>query len=276
MSTKTLFQLPIPPLGDHVGGSIVVTEPEPAVYLLTINSPPDNRLTTASCTAILDALDLIEFGGYKPGVVITTSALPKFYSNGLDLEHALSNQNFIPGVLYKLFNRFLTYPMPTIALLPGHAFAGGLMLAMHHDYRIMNPTRGFACVNELDFGVPLKAAMSSIFRLKLPATTYRDLVLEARRFSGPAAVAAGLVDGVGDLQAALGLVRERGLERKAGTGIYGLMKAEMYRESVALLGREGWEEGEERDRALAEGEGSRREEGERRVGELKGEMKARL
>ena len=34
--------------------------------------------------------------------------------------------------------------MPTIALLNGHAFAGGLMLAMHHDYRIMNPSKGFA------------------------------------------------------------------------------------------------------------------------------------
>ncbi|KAH6851278.1 ClpP/crotonase-like domain-containing protein [Chaetomium sp. MPI-CAGE-AT-0009] len=276
MATNALFTIPIPPLGKHVGGDIVVTEPEPAVYLLTINSPPDNRLTTASCTALLDALDMIEFGGYKPGVVITTSAIPKFYSNGLDLEHALANENFIPGVLYKVFNRFLTYPMPTIALLPGHAFAGGLMLAMHHDYRIMSPARGFACVNELDFGVPLKAAMSSIFRLKLPPTTYRDLVLEAKRFGGPAAVEAGLVDAVGGLETALGMVRERGLERKAGTGIYGLMKAEMYRESVALLGREGWEAGEERDRALGESEERRREEGERRVGVLKAGMKAKL
>ena len=168
--------------------------------------------------------------------------------------------------------------MPTIALLPGHAFAGGLMLAMHHDYRVMNPTRGFACINELEFGVPLKAAMSSIFRLKLPAATYRDLVLEAKRFGGEAAVAAGLVDAVGGLEAALGLVRERGLGKKAKTGIYGLMKAEMYRESVALLGREGWEEGEERDRKLVEGEDRRREEAERRVKELKkgGKEKARL
>jgi enoyl-CoA hydratase/carnithine racemase len=112
MAGKTLFTIPIPPLGDHVGGTITVTEPEPAVYLLTISSPPDNRLTTASITALLDALDLIEFGGYKPGVVITTSAIDKFYSNGLDLEHAMANENFIPGLLYKVFHRFLTYGLP--------------------------------------------------------------------------------------------------------------------------------------------------------------------
>ncbi|KAG7285559.1 hypothetical protein NEMBOFW57_010188 [Staphylotrichum longicolle] len=268
-----LFTVPIPPLGSHPGGAIVATEPAPAVYLLTITSPPDNRLTTASCTALLDALDLLEFGGYKPGVVVTTSGIAKFYSNGLDLEHALATEGFIPRMLYRVFNRFLTYPMPTIALLPGHAFAGGIMLAMHHDYRVMNPERGFACVNELEFGVPLKPAMSSIFRLKLPAATYRALVLEAHRFGGPAAVEAGIADRLGGLDAVLELVKEKKLTGKAGTGIYGLLKAEMYRESVALLSQEGYEAGEEQDRKMAEGEDKRREEGEKRVQALKEKAK---
>jgi enoyl-CoA hydratase/carnithine racemase len=108
MAPKTLFTIPIPPLGSHVGGAVVATEPAPAVYLLTITSPPDNRLTTASCTALLDALDTIEFGGYAPGVLVTTSGIDKFYSNGLDLEHALGTEGFLPGVLYRLFKRFLT------------------------------------------------------------------------------------------------------------------------------------------------------------------------
>ncbi|KAK0748532.1 ClpP/crotonase-like domain-containing protein [Apiosordaria backusii] len=266
---KTLFTLPIPPLNQHPGGSITVTTPLPAVYLLTITSPPDNRLTTATCTALLDALDLIEFSGHPPGVVITTSGLPKFYSNGLDLEHALGTEGFLPGILYKLFHRLLTYPMPTIALLPGHAFAGGLMLAMHHDYRMMNPSKGFACVNELEFGVPLKAAMSSIFRLKLPAATYRNLVLEAHRFSGEEAVKAGLVDRTGGLDEALELIRERKLTNKAKTGIYGLLKAEMYRESVGFLTQEGYDAEEEKDRKLIEGEDRRKEEAEGRLAGIK-------
>lgn len=159
--------------------------------------------------------------------------------------------------------------MPTIALLPGHAFAAGLMLAMHHDYRVMHPAKGFACVNELDFGVPLKPAMSSIFRLKLPPASYRALVLEAHRFGGAQAVEAGIVDRVGGLEAVLELVEERKLTGKAKTGIYGLLKAEMYRESVALLSAEGHAAGEKRDREMAEAEDKRREEGERRVRELK-------
>ena len=274
MAAKTLFTIPIPPLGSHPVGTITATEPAPQVYLLTINSPPDNRLTTASCTALLDALDLIEFGGYKPGVLVTTSGIAKFYSNGLDLEHALGTPGFLPNVLYKLFHRFLTYPMPTIALMPGHAFAGGLMLAMHHDYRVMNPAKGFACVNELDFGVPLKAAMSSIFRLKLPAATYRQLVLEAHRFPGKQALEFGIVDRLGGLDdAVLELVRDKKLTRKAETGIYGLLKAEMYRESVKFLSAEGYEAEEEKDRKLIEAEDKRRADAEKRLQGLKAKAK---
>ncbi|KAK4187611.1 ClpP/crotonase-like domain-containing protein [Podospora australis] len=272
-AAKTLFTIPIPQQGPHVGGTITATEPAPAVYLLTITSPPDNRLTTASCNALLEALDLIEFDGYKPGVVVTTSGIQKFYSNGLDLEHALGTEGFLPGVLYKLFHRFLTYPMPTIALLPGHAFAGGLMLAMHHDYRVMSPAKGFACINELEFGVPLKPAMSSIFRLKLPAATYRQLVLEAHRFGGQEAQASGIVDRLGGLEEVLKLVSDKKLTTKAKTGIYGLLKAEMYRESVGFLSAAGHEQAEKDDRALMESEDLRRDEAEKRLPGLKAKAK---
>ncbi|KAB5583703.1 ClpP/crotonase-like domain-containing protein [Coniochaeta sp. 2T2.1] len=267
----SLFTVPIPSQGSHAGGQIVCTEPAPQVYLLTWTSPPDNRLTSAFCDAVLDCLDIIEFGGYAPGVVVTTSGVAKFYSNGLDLEHAITTPGFWTEKLNKLFTRFLTYPYPTIALINGHAFAGGLMLAMHHDYRIMNPQRGFACLNELDFGAALKPAMSAIFRLKTPPQTYRSLALEAHRFTGPEALKAGIVDGDGGLEEVLKLVEGRKLTEKGKTGIYGALKREMYRESVAIMKFD--EREEERCRAEVEEDEKRKEEGARRVGELKGKAK---
>jgi enoyl-CoA hydratase/carnithine racemase len=96
------------------------------------------------------ALDIIEQRLPK-GVVITTSTITKFYSNGLDYENAIKDPTFFSGSLFPLWRRLITYPMPTVALLNGHAFAGGLMTAMMHDYRIMNPHKGFVCLNELDF-----------------------------------------------------------------------------------------------------------------------------
>lgn len=145
------------------------------------------------------------------------------------------------------------------------------MLAMHHDYRVMNAGRGFACLNELDFGAALKPAMSAVFRLKTCAQTYRSLVLEARRFSGPEALRAGIVDAVGGLDEVLGLVADRKLADKGSTGVYGALKREMYRESVAIMKFDDREE--ERFQGEVEEEARRKEEGARKVEALKGKAK---
>ncbi|KAF4471427.1 enoyl- hydratase isomerase [Fusarium albosuccineum] len=232
---SSLFSLTIPQCGAHPGGTLVCTEPAPAVYLLTLTSPPDNRLTTPVLKAFLNALDIIEFG-YPHGVVATTSGIPKFYSNGLDLEHAVATEGFWP-LLYNVWKRFLTYPMPTVALLNGHAFAGGLMLATSQDYRLAPTPRGFLCLNELVFGAPLKPAMSALFREKYSHATYRSLVLEAKRFTGEEAVASGLADGlapqgVDDL---LKFVKDKELMTKSKSGVYGVLKAEMYTRLVEFM-----------------------------------------
>jgi enoyl-CoA hydratase/carnithine racemase len=111
--TAPLFTLPIPSLqsSSSNSGSITATTPSPSqpnLYLLTFTSPPDNRLTTPFCQTLLLALDILEFS-YPSGVVVTTSSIPKFYSNGLDLDHAASTKGFFEDSLYTVFKRFLTY-----------------------------------------------------------------------------------------------------------------------------------------------------------------------
>jgi len=56
------------------------------------------------------------------------------------------------------------------------------MVAMMHDYRIMNPHKGFLCLNELELGMGLRPPMCSVFREKVGAGTFRRLILEAWRF----------------------------------------------------------------------------------------------
>ncbi|KAL2808574.1 ClpP/crotonase-like domain-containing protein [Aspergillus granulosus] len=263
----TLFTLPIA----ATGGSIVCTNP-PAnspgtdvskIYILTFTSPPDNRLTPSFISTFLLALDIIEHR-YPKGVVISTSGIGKFYSNGLDLEVVAQTEGFLERYLWVLFRRLITYPMPTISLLNGHAFAGAFMLSMYHDYRIMNPSRGFLCLNELDFGVPLQTPMMAIFREKLSPSTFRDLVLEAKRVGGTEALDRGIVDGVGGIEEVLKFIGERKLVGKADSGIYGIMKEEMYRGVLGVLddhkGNLEWREGIEAKKGGLEKEGSRRVE----------------
>lgn len=119
MSDKVLFTLPIA----DTDGSITCTEPLPLVYLLTFISPPDNRLRTDFCQAFILALDILEVS-YPLGVVVSTSSSPKFFSNGLDLEHAFDTPRYYLDSLFAMYSRLASYPMPTVALVNGHAFAG--------------------------------------------------------------------------------------------------------------------------------------------------------
>lgn len=125
--------------------------------------------------------------------------------------------------------------MPTLALMNGHAFAGGLMLAMMHDYRFMNPHKGFLCLNELDFGASLRPAMASVFRVKLSMSTFRNMVLESRRYPALEALKEGIIDGVGSLEDVLKFATEMKLVQKAQGKSYGRIKEELYREVIQDL-----------------------------------------
>ncbi|OAL30046.1 hypothetical protein AYO20_08950 [Fonsecaea nubica] len=235
-----LFVLQVPPTlnaGSNAQGeqgNFICTQAAPQVYLLSFSSPPDNRLTPAFNQTFLLALDIIEHR-LPRGVVITTSSITKFYSNGLDFENAIKDPTFFPNSLYPLWRRLISYPMPTVALINGHAFAGGLMTAMMHDYRIMNPHKGFLCLNELDFGAALQPAMATVFRVKLNMTTFRNMVLESRRFPALEALKEGIIDGVGGVEETLAFISEMKLAQKAQGKSYGLIKEELYREVIKDL-----------------------------------------
>ena len=98
---EPLFELPI-----GAQGRLICFEPAAKVYVLEFTSPSDNRLTTDFCQALLLALEIVE-SRHPPGVVVTTSGVQKFYSNGLDLEHATWTAGFFPESLYKLWRRLL-------------------------------------------------------------------------------------------------------------------------------------------------------------------------
>ena len=146
------------------------------------------------------------------------------------------------------------------------------MVAMCHDYRIFNPSRGYLCLNELDLGMPLQPPMSSIFREKVIAPhIYRSLILEAKRFGAKEALEAGLVDALGMMEEALKFVEERKLTAKAKTDVYGLLKKEMYRETLGLI--EEYEGPEKYNEPLMEKEIARKKEGKSRVVEWERNVK---
>ncbi|KAJ7534632.1 hypothetical protein O6H91_13G103700 [Diphasiastrum complanatum] len=168
---------------------------EGGVYILTFGGDGEHRLNPDSVNAILTALDEVENDPSATALITTNEG--KYYSNGLDLFYLRSNldkhETFMM-LFHKLLRRLLSFPMPTFAAICGHAAAGGCIVALAHDYRLLRSDRGFVFLNEVEIAIVPSGGVLSLIHSKLPNRTYQKALLSGHRYSGQAAVEAGLVD----------------------------------------------------------------------------------
>ena len=211
-----------------------------AVFILTMQAG-ENRFNPAFITAVNQALDQVE-GSSGPAALVTTGGEEKFYSNGLDLAWLLGEgknewKTFIPEVL-KFLGRLMSFPVPTVAAMNGHAFAAGAMLALAHDYRVMRADRGFFCLPEVDIKIPLAPGMNSLIKCRMSPPVFRDTVLTGKRFGGSEAKGLAIVDEAVPVDQVLPKAIEiaGGLAAK-DRKIFRTLKREMYRETIDLLER---------------------------------------
>lgn len=174
----------------------------------------ENRFNRRSVDAIHGALD--EVSGVEGPVALVTVGAGKFFSNGLDLDWMGSDEGradspFIDDV-HRILQRVLHLDMATVAAVNGHAFAGGAMLAVAHDHRVMREDRGFWCIPEVDLGLPLTDVMFATLDAHLPRQTLVTASITGQRYGGPDALAAGIVHET----AAEDDVLERAVEFAAG------------------------------------------------------------
>jgi len=169
------------------------------VFIITMNEG-ENRWNTSFVRALNNALDEVE-ASTGSAALITRSASEKFFSNGLDLDWVSAPENHPEGgdrlafgdEFMKLMSRLITFPMPTIAAINGHAFGAGFMSALCHDVRVMRADRGFLCANEMQLGMRIPDPELALFRHKLPLPIFFETVQLARRWTGPSALQAGIV-----------------------------------------------------------------------------------
>lgn len=170
---------------------------------------------------------------------LVTTATGKFFSNGLDLDWLSQNGDaFLDYVVsvHRLFERVLALPVPTVAAIQGHCFAGGGMLALAHDFRVMRVDRGFFCLPEVDINIPFSRGMSLLIQSRLSKKTAHEAMTTGRRYGGTDALAAGIVDAVAheDDVVRNAIELSRPLAAKAGPTL-GTIKARMYLEALTAL-----------------------------------------
>lgn len=156
----------------------------------------ENRFNLRFIDDLTRALDEAEASAEPTALVLTGEG--KFFSNGLDLawmsgEGRDRAGEVVSGML-RIFARLLGSPLPSVAALNGHAFAGGAMLALACDFRVMRAERGFFCIPEIDLGLPLHPGMASLIQARLSKKTAHEAIVTGRRYSGREALEAGIVD----------------------------------------------------------------------------------
>ena len=191
---------------------------EDSVYTLTMDAG-ENRWNTTFVREFASAIDEIEKDD-GPGALITCATDPKFFSNGLDLNWVNAPEKYpeagdrevFSGEFMYLLGRMITLPIPTICAINGHAFGAGFMLALSHDVRIMREDRGFICANEIQLGMKIPRPELALFHHKIPPNSFFETVQLSKRWTGPAALDAGIIQSVGPVEELYSMAMEKAFE----------------------------------------------------------------
>jgi Delta3-Delta2-enoyl-CoA isomerase len=160
------------------------------VAVLTMNNG-ENRFNMTFIHEFLGALDDIEQKTDADALVVR-SAHDKIFCNGIDLDwlmpvaQAGDKQGIkdFCSTLNQLLRRILLYPMPTIAAITGHAFAGGAIMTCCFDFRFMRSDRGYFCFPEVDLGIPFWPGMVAMVKKAIPAYKLDEMYYLGTRLTG--------------------------------------------------------------------------------------------
>ncbi len=170
---------------DHDGG----------VRVLTLDRPPANAIDETLLTDLRDALAAAAADDAIRAIVLTGSGA--FFSGGFDLGAPRRDaaQTAHMNVLYRdAHAELLGFPKPTIAMLNGHATAGGLILVLACDYRLGVEGDYRVGLNEVAIGASFPLVAQEIVVLRLAHARAAELLLGASLYPASQALRLGIVD----------------------------------------------------------------------------------
>ena len=161
--------------------------------------PPVNALNPDLLAALVDAFAPAQLRGVE-GVVL--SGGPKVFSGGLDVPHLLGLDR--AGLTAAWSGFFATAraiahcPVPVVAAIGGHSPAGGCVLALCCDYRVMARGAYRIGLNETQVGLVVPDAIQVLMRRVIGAHRAERLMVAGAMIESEQALAYGLVDELTD------------------------------------------------------------------------------
>src|SRR5205085_3221966 len=162
---------------------------------VVLDRPPANAIDESLLVALEEAVDAAVTDDAVRALVLAGRG--PFFCAGFDLRAPARDETGVRAIVerYRSSHRaLLACPKPTVALVEGHAIAGGLVLALACDRRVMAEGDYRIGLNEVAIGAAFPGAAMEIVRLRLTAAAATELVLGAELVGASDAVRLGVVD----------------------------------------------------------------------------------
>ena len=172
----------------------IKTETCEGLLIVTMQRGKANALNSAMVDELTLALKEAQSESVR-GVVLSSNR-PKFFSGGFDVMEVFSYDrpamtDFF-GRFIDLYEGLMQLPKPVVASVSGHAFAGGAVLALASDARVMaEGAFGFA-LNEVNIGLALPPGMIRMAIRAVGPWRAREMVLEGKTLNPGEALEIGL------------------------------------------------------------------------------------
>jgi 3,2-trans-enoyl-CoA isomerase len=173
----------------------VALEKGRGVATLTLGRGKVNALNGLMVDELRAALRALEGEPEVRAIVLTGAG--KFFSFGFDVPEFLSftEEQFADYLtnFTELYTYLFMYPKPVVAALNGHAVAGGCMLALACDYRVMVGGRAKIGLNEINFGSTVFAGSTEMLRFWVGGANAAAVLYSGAMYSAEEAERIGLV-----------------------------------------------------------------------------------
>jgi len=174
------------------------------------------------------------------GVVLTGHG--RFFSAGLnlvDLYHGTREDvKSVFTALATALNSVMTFPGPVIAVVNGHAVAGGCLLALCCDYRMGVAGNYKMGINELAIGLDLPPLGLAVVRRSVATNQLFDIASLGKFYTPEEGVSVGLLNELADAGSALELALSKAEAMAASLAPFQRLKERMLRPEAKLLAKE--------------------------------------
>lgn len=178
--------------------NFVKVEIHEGIATVVLNRGKVNALNGEFVDELKECFKALEVNQDASAIVLTGDG--KFFSFGFDIPAFLSftKEEFTNYLINftDLYTYLFLYPKPVIAALNGHTIAGGCMIALGCDTRVMADGKGKISLNEIDFGSSVFSGSMEMLRFCIGSANAAKVLYSGAMYSAEEAMSLGLVQAV--------------------------------------------------------------------------------